>query len=218
MTHKTDLSQLERKMYKSALFQDGLVDMLMGLLLLANSIAPFFETIGISLPWNILILTVPSYLLFLYTRKFVTTPRLGIVKFGSQRKSRRKKLLIGNVFAVLLTVTCVVLTLVFNLFPSINKYVDILLMGLISFVIPLGILAYFLDFYRIFIFGIFVQIAWLALAFIDKRIPSPYDWLCTFGTVGFIFMILGLVLLIKFLKKYPAQSSDILIDGVNDGK
>ncbi|MBC8180239.1 hypothetical protein H8E88_03860 [candidate division KSB1 bacterium] len=218
MVYDTDLGQLERKMYKSALFQDGLVDMLMGFLLLSNSISPFFGTIGIHLPWNILILTVPGYLLFFYARKYITTPRLGVVKFGAERKSRRKKLLIANIVAILLTVTCVILTLVFNLFPSINKYMDILLMGLISFVIPLGILAYVLDFYRIFLLGILTQIAWLALAFIDKRIPAPFDWILTFGAVGLIFMAIGLVLLIKFLRKYPARSDDISIDGENDGE
>ncbi len=218
MVPNADLSQLERNIYKSALFQDGLVEMIMGFLLLANSISPILDTLGINLPWNFLILTVPGYLLFLYARKYITTPRLGVVKFRAARETRRKKMLIGNVVAVLLTVTCVILTLVFNIFPSINKYVDILLLGMISFVIPLGILAYFLDFYRMFIFGILIQIAWLALAFIDKRIPSPYDWIITFGTVGLIFMIFGLILLIRFLKKYPAHSNDILIDGENDGE
>lgn len=218
MTQNIDLKQLERKMYKSASFQDGLIDIFMGFVLLANSFGPLFNSIGIPVPWNFFILSAPAWLIFLYVKKYITTPRLGVVKFGSKRKSRRKKLIIANIFAVIITTGCVILTLTSNLSVSINKYVDIILIGLISFVIPIGIIAYFLEFYRMFIFGILILFAWILKAFINKRIEPPFDWIITFGSVGIIFMVVGLVLLIRFLKKYPAQLNEISISGEKNGE
>jgi len=179
----------------------------MGFVLLSTSFGPLFNSMGIPVPLNFFIISIPGYLIFLYVQKYITTPRLGLIKFGTRRKSRQKKLIIGNVFAVLITLTCVILTLTGNLNASINKYIWILFMGLISFVIPLGILSYFMEFYRMFIYAILILLTWIFKEAINLR--SEAGWLITFGMCGIIFIIIGSVLFIRFLKKYPLQPKEI---------
>ncbi len=198
---------IERRIYQTALYQDGLVDIFIGSVLLGNSFGAMFYEMGMPLPLNYMIISIPVYLAFLLTRSKITTPRLGYVKFGGARKKKNKILLIVNVGAVATTLGVLLISKVNGWPPFLEGRINMLVIGLIGFVIPISLVGYFKEFNRLSIFAWLILLAWFVYAEIRGSIPGEWGWVLTFGMVGLIFMILGTVLFVRFLKKYPLIKS-----------
>ena len=84
MSHTINLKELERKAFRST-FQDGLWDMYLGFLLLTMGMGPVLPSLNKSVMWTLVILlmlSVLAWLAFWAGKKFITTPRMGLVKFG----------------------------------------------------------------------------------------------------------------------------------------
>ena len=92
MSHTISLKELEREAWKSV-FQDGLWDIYLGLLLLAMAIGDLLSDIGVPKAWYIAIystlLVLPTWVQWA-GRRFITLPRMGRVKFGPKRKAKLK--------------------------------------------------------------------------------------------------------------------------------
>ncbi|MFX1448787.1 MAG: hypothetical protein ACFFCG_11745, partial [Promethearchaeota archaeon] len=93
MAEKVDLKEMEKRAWKSN-FQDGLWDIYFGLLIMGigfNWLGGFLglpETMGVMvtlISWDI-----GAMVIFILGKKFITTPRMGFVKFGQIRKKRNK--------------------------------------------------------------------------------------------------------------------------------
>jgi sterol desaturase/sphingolipid hydroxylase (fatty acid hydroxylase superfamily) len=93
MTTDTDLTQLERKAWTS-FFQDGLLDILMGLALLAVGIAAMLPGIfrsELSQDAAAAVLMVLALVAYWAGKRFITVPRMGRAEFSRARKSRQTK-------------------------------------------------------------------------------------------------------------------------------
>jgi len=105
MNEKINLKEIEKKAYRFT-FQDGIYDIMFGVLLR--------ELIGLG---YILFLAIPAPLLLTLGKKYITTPRIGIVKFGLKRQASYKKFVTISVILVILTVVLLILTIT-NIFPG----------------------------------------------------------------------------------------------------
>jgi hypothetical protein len=93
MSTRINLKELERKAWRSV-FQDGLWDIYLGFLLLTMGMGPVLPSLDTSVIWTLAMLltfSVLAWLAFWAGKKFITTPRMGLVKFGPQRKAKLKK-------------------------------------------------------------------------------------------------------------------------------
>ncbi|MGB3904872.1 MAG: hypothetical protein WBB22_08115, partial [Anaerolineae bacterium] len=118
MSQSISLKELERKAFRST-FQDGLWDIFLGLLLLNVGIGTIVggmlgetEMSLTSLSW-IMLMIVPLPFLVLIAfwagKKFITTPRIGLVKFGPRRKAKMKNFRAVLFLSVLLLVIMLIL-------------------------------------------------------------------------------------------------------------
>lgn len=207
MAQEINLKELERKAWRSN-FQDGITDIGLGMMILAFSIAPYFESIGILFPWNILIVVVPAFLVITVGKLVIARPRIGLVKFGPRRKSRQKKLL---ALYSLTTVALVILVILTHkgLFPgqSGSGMSGVALMGIIGLatIIFMGLLAYMLDFPRLLLIGVLIGASVvvhevLYVTVVPDRVPAN---LIAYGTAGGVITLIGIVLLVRFLRSYP---------------
>lgn len=210
---KVNLKELEKKAYKST-FQDGLWDILFGGYLLGlaiGALAPLypesfqdlFIPIWISTIWNIGIL-----LLFIFGKKRITVPRMGFVKFGEKRKADRKKLAIINLIMVVITIVVVILTAIGAFQLQIEGYMVMLLIGMFFIAVPFSAVAFFLKFKRLYVIAIMG-----GLGFFFGELLSPFigffgDFI-VFTAFGGIIIVAGLILFIKFLKKYPLPKEEM---------
>ena len=78
-----------------------------------------------------------------------------------------------------------------------------LVLGLAFISIPFFIVAYYIDFNRLYYYGLFMG---LSLFFADLIYPflgSPLDGIVVYCSIGIPIIIIGIVLFIRFLRKNP---------------
>ena len=221
MTHKLSLKEAERKAFRST-FQDGIWDLYLGSLLLLMGVGPLMgtkleegsmTTIGI-LGLLIAFACVPM-LGFWAGKKFITTPRIGLVEFGQARKEKKKKVTLIFSISALVGVILLVLTSAMTNNPP--KWIDSAWMipaGVwgVNAIVVFSLGAYFLDFTRAYIYGWLFAIPFPAsiLLYENFNLPmiAPY-----FVAAGGMILI-GLVLFIRFLSDYPLPDEGVY-DGAN---
>ncbi len=215
MVDKIDLKSLEKKAYRSV-FNDGLWDLFIGLLILNFGIGPlfnllfdlpeFFFIIISSILWNFMAL-----LIFILGKKYITTPRVGYVKFGPERKSKQLKL---KIFLMIVFIVNVIL-LIFPLsgiinYSQITPFLITLLLGIGIFAFPFSVIAYFLDYTRLYYYAFSIAIGFFLINLITPIVGNPLGIIIIFGVIGVIIVIIGLYYFILFLKKYPLSREEVL--------
>ena len=203
MAEKIDLKEIEKEAYKATL-QHGLIDIEMGLIFFGMGInSAFYDYVP--LPINllgILIVGIVSVLPILLGRKFIVAPRIGIIKFGPKRKAQKKKIIVFIAINTLILIIILILT-VNSLFQQIPLRGPMLLLvlGLLFATLPLSILAYLMQFPRLYMYGLVIGFG-LFLAGI-------FDYSLTIISMGIIVLIIGIIYLIKFVKKYPLPDMEV---------
>lgn len=204
MSDHLDLKSIEKKMWFST-YQDGFWDLYWGILLLGFGISLVLENIGINKPINFIIFPILAFIILFAGKKYVTMPRMGMVRFGNKRKSDHKKLFIlGTVTFVFTTIV-----LILTKYSSFSTTWKDLMAGLASpmgfaifFILAISIIAYFMEFKRLyfyaFLFGISIILAEALYFFVGE----PLDSVIAFSITSLPILITGTVLLIKFLHTY----------------
>ncbi|PXF61074.1 MAG: hypothetical protein C4B59_05805 [Candidatus Methanogaster sp.] len=84
MTRAIDLKELEKKAWTS-IFEDGIADIGLGLLLTVATICQIFNESSLYL-YSLFI--VPA-LFIIIAKRYITAPRMGVVKFSRERTRKR---------------------------------------------------------------------------------------------------------------------------------
>jgi len=213
MSEQLNLKQLERRAYRST-FQDGLWDLylagLMACLGILGLISKFQEETWIWLiGYTVMVGSV--FALFMLGKRYITMPRLGAVKFGLERK-RRKLVLTGILsIMVLFTLALVLITAGVIDAPGWLDHMqnEMTRRGVMDLLVPLfaglfvaivmSLIAFFIDYYR----GIYIGLVFGLGIFIDEYFDLPVAMVV--GAV--LIAIPGVVLLTRFIRKYPIQSN-----------
>jgi hypothetical protein len=155
----------------------------------------------------VVVLNTIAFLIFYLGKKFITIPRIGFVQFGPKRKSKhlKLKLFLGIFF---------VLNLVLFILPFTEIISDIqlepllmsLLLGVGFFTFPFCVVAYFLDFTRLYYYAFLTGVGLFLTHVLNPIVGSPLDGFLTFGSFGGVIILIGLYYFINFLRKYPLSN------------
>ena len=208
MSQQISLKDAERKVFQST-FADGLWDVFLGCFALEFAIAPLLSTSlgdfwssAVFLPFFGVV-----YLIIRGVRKNVVAPRVGVVEFGAARKTRLKKfsvaMLVVNVIAFILGIVA------FLGFGSLTGGGPPIILGLIL-LIGFSSAAYFLDFPRLYIYGLLGALApqvgeWL----FQNMGASHHGFPIMFGIMAGIMILTGLVTFTRFLRNNPVPAGDM---------
>jgi len=203
MVEEIDLKELEKKAYKTTL-QDGLMDVEIGILFVGMGINAFLSDLVPRIV-NILgfvIVGIIAVMPIFIGKKYIVQPRVGLIKFGPKRKAKKKKILVFSVINTIILVIVVILTLnsVLQQIP-LRGVALLLVLGLLFATLPLSIMAYLLQFPRLFVYGLLIGFG-LSLAEI-------LEFSLTVFLIGIIILIVGLTYLIKFIRKYPRPEGEV---------
>jgi len=206
MTEKIDLKKIEKKAW-TLYFQDGLIDIFIGCIVIMFALAPFLsESLGdfwssaVFLPfWGLV------YLLILVTRKYVVTPRIGIVKFGVVRK--KKMIKFNLIIFIVLTIGFLLGLLSFIDF-NVPGWIHMARFGLIV-LITSSLAAYFLDYPRLFVYGIMFILSLLIGEWLWVNMQvSHHGFPITFGITSAIIIIIGLIVFVRLLQNNPLPKKE----------
>lgn len=214
MSENPDLKQIERKAYRS-IFQDGLFDIEYGLIVISMAIFMGRPPEGYSI-FNLVFLTVCcgfSFLVFWLGKKFVTIPRMGQVKFGETRKKSKRTMSFLLAVAILIQAGVVIFTsfawLNEDAANSLNNalrtrdIMDLVVASIGALFVGAGmlIMAFFQDFPRGYYIAILMMLAVFLMLYLNQFI---YPLI-----IGALIILPGLVLFIRFIRKYPLPANKV---------
>lgn len=205
MSEAISLKKAERKVFSFAT-QDGLSDIFIGCIFLMWAIAPFlapslgdFWAAAVFVPfWGMVMLGL--WLI----RKHVVKPRIGVVKFGSARKTRLRKF-------TLFMLSINIIAFIIGIWISFNSTAlsgtqTSAFFGVICLLFC-SIAAYFLDFRRLYVYGLLAGMSPLIGEWLWARgSASHHGFPITFGITSSIMILTGLFLFIRLLRTNPAPA------------
>jgi len=213
MTDTINLKKLERKAWTST-FEDGIIDIGLGLILVVSTICQTFDDARFYL-YPLFIVPV---LFVIVLKKYITVPRIGLVKFSKKRTRKTNRFIFimttSLVFLVTLTLTAgggfipeLPITEIIN-----NK--GAMIVGAIVFIIPCSI-AYFWNWDRMYFYAVLYTLSFalneITIANTGVIASGAYAWLIS----GVIMIVIGVVYLVRFLKKYPLPVKGVYHDSTN---
>jgi hypothetical protein len=147
---------------------------------------------------------------FILSKKYLIKPRIGVVKFGPKRKVRKRRTML------VLSVNVVLLLILFlfnlsNVGGSINF--PYLLEGLLFLTLPLCFVAYFLQYTRLYIYALLLGSGFFLADILSLIVPIPFNFLFIYLLFGGIIIIVGIIYLIRFIRKYQLPKEEIKKDG-----
>jgi len=194
-----NLQAIEKKIYL-AYQNDGLWDIFLGVTLFVSGLLMKTDNavfMGIA----------PAVLIVLAAniKKSFTRPRLGFIKFSQERQFKEKKR--RFVLTIVLTFTVVLGLVNFLAFSSdidVLSYMRDLGFMPFAFVIALvlGSVGLLFGMHRFMLYAILIFLAFLGAHIAHSEPPVPFVFM------GIIITIVGLVYLVRFMRKYPLNRTD----------
>ena len=196
MTEEMDLRKIEKKAWSTYMSQDGLYDIFIGIMLLTLAIQAYFYNI-----WFTSLIFV-AVLVVTLGKRFITLPRIGLVKFGKTRMMKQMKMMIALLIVFLAVLTLYYLSVLGNKPHEIVSRLAIPALIASIFVI----VAFFLNYIRLGIYGLLYAFSEILRGVYDKPIRNIAVLI-----IGIIALIIGLYVLLQFLKKYPLPDKEVSV-------
>lgn len=202
-----NLTNIEKKAYRST-FQDGLWDIFLGLILLIIAVIALLSNRGMPEKRQmtvLILLQAVALAAFIAGKKRITVPRMGLVKFGPQRKAKIRKsrmVLVGSVVAGI-GVFVVAMLAMRGRSAGRSSLLSLLpLAWVVNAIVVFSLLGYYLDCRRLYAYGLLFAL------------PVPFDMAIkkfagvnlspvTFAVPAIIMLIVGTALLLSFLRQHP---------------
>ena len=133
--------------------------------------------------------------LVFYIKERITFPRTGYVRYPKRKAvSRRRRVIVGAVIGL---TTAVAVNLSREFLGENAQWIvtsTIMMMAMIY-------IGYLVGVYRYFVIGV-LTFLW-GIVMIWMGMPDGYEYACLFGGIGLINLVFGLVVFLKYLRRYP---------------
>jgi hypothetical protein len=194
-----DLKKVEVNTFRMIFLSDGLLDIYLGLTLIPFIVWIYSGWAGSGfLNGMVFVLAFP---LFLYMKKRVIIPRVGMIKPGPVRRRKTKLLVAATILAVLLTIGMLIFTILAG--GNANRLVAGIpvvfwALGLAIAAAGVGV-AWLMDWPRVILYGLLAAVT----------IPLDPVYFLRTGRVPLtvipmlVMVVTGIFLLIRFLRRYP---------------
>lgn len=205
MTQTIDLKALEKKAWRSV-FQDGLWDIYLGILLMAFAVGAWLDRQPISENMRVGIyigVQILAMIILFAGKRFVTMPRMGRVKFGAERQKRH------NIVRLILFISVLAGLAMWFLSVSLmgeergaltGKWI-FPLVWVLNMLMVFGLGAYFLEYERLYVIG-FLYAAVIPLDVIVKKFAKVDMDVYIFLAAGAIILVMGIAYLVRFMRDY----------------
>lgn len=215
MSDPLDLRQIEKKAFRTT-WEDGLLDINFGGIVASFAllaILPAEDTFRFLRYVLFTVCAVGSMLIYQLGKKYITQPRIGQVTFGAMRKRRKAVLgvVLGGIVGLQVLIVLFSVLLMNNPglagqlgLPNAGQDFERLLVAVIGtlFVGPsLTLMAYFSDWSRGYYIAVLMSVAVFLLIWFDNY------WFLMAAAA--LIIIPGVVLFIRFLRKYPLPPAEV---------
>jgi len=190
MMPEVNLKKIQRKVYMTY-FEDGVWDIFLGLFLLGWGLSLLTKAVYLSGA-----LFIGLYFTIWGVKKWITYPRTGYVKFRVTGRQRARTRFIILITAVLLLGVVMLLLMMMDVKPRwLSDYFPLLFNGILSVIVCF--VAYWARVYRFYLYAILIFLAGVVHQWLGV------EWEYGLIGAGAVIALIGLGLLISFLRKYP---------------
>lgn len=212
MNNSPTLRDVQKKTMQLTTFEDGFWDLLLGLIFMALAMYPitremFGPVLNLTLFLAILAILVIGQLVL---RHYVSVPRIGYAR--PRRTPKMRVILVITILLVLLTLGLVLLTLLSPESPSpanlqaptnVRSYAVEWIVFLVMGALFAG-MGYVFGVTRLYFYGWLLGLSNLASVYMSHT--AGWTFLIPSAGAAGIIILIGLALLVRFLRKYPVQS------------
>jgi hypothetical protein len=197
------LKEIEKRAYRISR-ENGLFEFSIGLIYLGLFLSQFLHIMNIELPVNLFIGATPSLIMYWVIKKYIIAPRMGRVVFSSERKKRLKSLLYSLVIVVIVQIGGILLIKYYPASMKLgNDLIVSVILSLLFVFLPFSLISYYKD----YLFGYFIAVVssfiWPLTIIFDIYLNIPHLIKYLFLILGFVFCVIGVTKLIKFVTMYP---------------
>lgn len=212
MSNEIDLKELERKAFRS-IHQDGIMDIFIGIIIISMGVYGALSGFGIEDPLGLgiyIILEVVALFIFIASKKYITKPRIGIVKPGPARKKKLNKVQIVLFISLLFGIVIILISMVLGNIGINQPLPWYLIAALFAFnvFVVFGLIAHYTDNNRLYVIAVLFALTLPFLEILKMFSDSPFNTLVAFGIPGVIVICMGITYLIRFLDKYPIPKEE----------
>lgn len=215
MSEITDFRKIQQRTQRLFSFEDGLWDLLLGMIFMSLAIYPVTREL-LGPEWNIvLFLGVLAILVVgqLAIRRAVSIPRLGYAR--PNRSPKMKLLLVFTVMMVLITFALVLVTL---LSPAVEPAVDGMTTAatsrsyLVEWIVILvmgglfSAIAYIFGVARVYAYGWMLGLANLVSVYMEHN--AGWTFQLPSAIAAGVILAVGIAYLTRFLRKYPLSTQE----------
>ena len=207
MAENMSLERMERRAWR-LYFQDGVMDMFLGLVWLGLGLVPLVETgTDVTRFMGYILALVPAYAVFVLGKRYITTPRLGVVRFGARRKSRTFRATLALAASVVFGLVVMFLVIAKVIVLASDAQIASVAFGA-NVIIVFAALAYFLDFNRLYAYGPLFASSILVVEVTRGLLGTTFNVLIGFGVPSAIVVLIGAVYAVRFVRAYPLPAGD----------
>lgn len=213
--NQLSLHDIERRGWRATL-QGGLIEILFGIMMFAAALSYLVSDIGASSAISLVVLIGvqgAGLLLSIFLRRRYIAPRVGHVVFSPMRKKRLLRMKILLAIAVLCTMVLVVLTAIAGRSnaSSLSALTPYSVAAIVSAIVllPLGALAYFLEFPRFLLLGLYIAAAEFVLGWFDAHGGAAHDEVIVYAVLGLIGSTIGWITFVRFLQRVPRADPEV---------
>jgi hypothetical protein len=192
---QADLKQIQRKIYMSY-FQDGLWDILLGIFLIGWGLMVTFDFVAVMGG-----IWVAVYFIVLGLKRWLTYPRAGYIKITEARRQQIRMVILGAVLFLL--GMAVFLLFSIDRRPEWFSEYFMLILG-VMFALVIALLAGWWQVTRWFVYSGLILLVFASHQWLDTELNL------SFFIPGTIIALYGVVLLYRFLRRYPKESGEDL--------
>lgn len=201
MIEKSDMKKIEKNIY-SAFFNDGALDILIGLWILGMGLSILLADLGFGISEEIMLFTViPAFVVYIFLVIFITNPRKGIMKLSEEKQRSKTKFgLIQTIWLIL----ALIVGIYFSIQPinaNIWNDVSVSLIWITVSIILFSIIAYSLKVDRFYIYGLLSAIPFPFRIFTKNNFFEISSSM--FIIVSLIILFWGIIILTRFIKNTP---------------
>lgn len=204
MSKSIDLKALERKAWRSV-FQDGLWDIYLGIILSSFAVNAWLDKKPIEDDLRMIgyigVMVLGMVVLFA-GKRFITMPRLGRVKFGVERRKKRRVVQLVLFISVLIGLLLWWLSAVYfggdREVPSKWMFPAIWVLNVLA---VFGLSAYFFEYERLYLIGFLYALVLPLDVYIKDVIKADLD-VYIFLAAALVILAMGLSYLVRFVREY----------------
>ncbi len=207
MKRPDSLKEIERRAYRST-FDDGIYDIAFGFAFLILAWITSLDSIGVPRFYGYMMFAILP-LIAIFGKRYISTPRLGSVEFGMRRRSKKKFLAVICIAVLFLQMPLLMMTFANGTFGFLGEGLSVPVAASMIVAPLLIVAAYFIDYPRMYIYAAILFFSVPHAEFMIDFVGHPLECLISFGKPGLTILIYGVVLLSRFMKKYPLPTPEV---------